>query len=125
MCPWQVLHGLGVLDELLHHQEPARAITFASPSFQTLFSVPDSIVCFGPLTSSFILFDMSLTSICHMPAIQVWLVSSIKLSGYQAIRLSSYQLSDVLLGTALPRQSSALPITQYDSFVAQCLLPPQ
>ena len=85
MCAWQVLHGLGVLDDLLHHQEPARAITFASPSFRTLFSVPDSIVCFGPLTSSFILFDMSLTSICHMPAIQVWLVSSIKLSGYQAI----------------------------------------
>ncbi|KAL0045991.1 hypothetical protein WJX82_010670 [Trebouxia sp. C0006] len=39
----QVLHALGVLDDLLHHQEPARAITFASPSFQTLFSVPDSI----------------------------------------------------------------------------------
>lgn len=39
----QVLHGLGVLDELLQHQEPATAITFASPSFRTLFSVPDSI----------------------------------------------------------------------------------
>ncbi|DBA73235.1 TPA: hypothetical protein ACH3X1_011298 [Trebouxia sp. C0004] len=39
----QVLHRLGVLDDLLQHQEPARAITFAAPSFRTLFSVPDSI----------------------------------------------------------------------------------
>jgi hypothetical protein len=45
----------------------------------------------------------------HTSAIHVWLVSG-------------YQLSDVLLGIVLLRQSSALPIDQNDSFVPECLL---
>ena len=98
MCVRQVLHGLGVLDDLLHHQEPARAITFASPSFRTLFSVPDSIVCFVPLPFlCCLLCHLSLLAMCLV--IHVWLISS-------------YQLSGVLLNSALPRQSSALPIDQ-------------
>jgi len=115
MSAWQVLHALGVLDDLLHHQEPARAITFASPSFQTLFSVPDSIVCSGPLNPTTPLLNaVRRVSYQHLPYIwQVWLT-----------RVAYQQLSNVLLETALPRQSSAPPITQCDSSVAQCLLPP-
>ena len=55
------------------------------------------------------LSDVSPISTCHMPVLQ----------------RVAYQQFNVLLETALPRQSSVLPITQCDSYVAQCLPPPK
>lgn len=116
-----MLHGLGVLDELLQHQEPATAITFASPSFRTLFSVPDSIVCFGLLTSSSILSAVSPANTC----LRLLHICDLSTSATHLRLVSSCHLSDVLLGTALPSQSSALPINQYDSFALVLATAPQ